>query len=769
MTELIGSVLGPYQITEKLGRGGMADVYKAWHRELELNRAIKVIRPEFVTSEDFRARFQKEAQGAARLRHPNIVQIHDFGMDGGHYYMVMEFLEGITLKAALVRDGRMPIPKALGIITSIAGALAVAHGRDLVHRDIKPDNIMLTTDGRAVLMDFGIAKLLTATTSLTQTGTGIGTPAYMAPEQAKGLDITPATDIYALGILLFEMLTGRVPFDADTPIAVMLKAISDPMPMPRSINPDISDTLQGVILKATAKDPLARYQDVNAFVSALDAAMARSPHRTAVLPSEPAATSPPPTPVRTGNRTRVIAGGLAAVAIIGVVAGAYMAGSDANKTANGSLPDAPVSTAEPPAPVAATQPPPRVTATPGAATTGEIAWQIDRTLAADETEQVAIPFTAGETVFLNVMEASATTDFILRSPGGRAEVFNIYRTEGPWVIRQDGEHTLTVAARDRAESNVRAELLRLAEPVLLDGSIYPGDRFTGITRLPGQTVMRHIELPADTPVYLQVFNSTTTADFKLVAPDERTEIFNSYRDAGPVRTREAGVYTLHVDPRDAALADFDAAMFIVSPNEIDLGNSPLDGMFSDRTTLPGQTLRRTFRLTAGDTVFLHVARSDVTTDFTLFAPGGNARLIESYRSQGPVQVPVDGDYTLLADPRDAALADHDVRLVRVTPPVIAGGAIVPGTPVKGGTLLPGQVVEYAADFKAGERVDFSAETTTVTFDFRLLNEGRSQTLMDTYNTADAIVIPATGRYVLQADPRDDGVGSYQFRLNRSGS
>ena len=161
----------------------MADVYKAFHRELSIYRAIKFIRPEFVTSDDFRARFQQEAQGVARLRHPNIVQIRDFGVSDGHFYMVMEFLEGRTLKELLRSTGRQTPSAAVAIIKGVAAALAFAHSRDLIHRDIKPDNIMLDLDGRPVLMDFGIAKLVTASTQLTQTGVGIGTPAYMDMDQ----------------------------------------------------------------------------------------------------------------------------------------------------------------------------------------------------------------------------------------------------------------------------------------------------------------------------------------------------------------------------------------------------------------------------------------------------------------------------------------------------------------------------------------------------------------------------------------------------------
>ena len=266
-----GEKIGQYEIKEHLGRGGMADVYKAVHPGLSVNRAIKVIRPELVRSDDFRIRFQKEAHTVAELRHPNIVQVHDFGSDGERFYMVMEFIEGQDLGQLLKLEGRIrPIQRALNIVIRIASALEYAHSQDIVHRDIKPDNIMVSNDGTPILMDFGIAKLLTSDTKLTQQGLGIGTPAYMAPEQATAVtDVGPSADIYALTIVLYEMLTGTVPFKADSAMAVMLKAINEPLPPPRDIATDISEELQAVIFKGSAKDPGDRYQSIAQLRAAL--------------------------------------------------------------------------------------------------------------------------------------------------------------------------------------------------------------------------------------------------------------------------------------------------------------------------------------------------------------------------------------------------------------------------------------------------------------------------------------------------------------------
>ncbi len=272
MADLVGESLGPYMITERIGRGGMADVYKAFHTGLSVYRAVKVIRSEFVTSDDFRTRFQKEARSVAQLRHPNIVQVHDFGSHGDAFFMVMEYIEGRDLKKLLRAEGRIdPVRRAVELVLQIAAALEYAHGRGLIHRDIKPENVMIDAEGRPVLTDFGIAKLITGSSNLTQTGAGIGTPAYMSPEQAQGLsDVGPEADIYALSVVLFELLTGRVPFEADTPVAVILKSIRDPLPMPRSLRPDMSEALQAVIIKGTAKSPENRYSTVSQLRDALE-------------------------------------------------------------------------------------------------------------------------------------------------------------------------------------------------------------------------------------------------------------------------------------------------------------------------------------------------------------------------------------------------------------------------------------------------------------------------------------------------------------------
>lgn len=276
MTHLVGQTIGQYQIVEHLGRGGMADVYKAFHPGLEVYRAFKVIRPEFVAEAGFKERFQREARAVAALRHPNIVQMHDFGVHENLYYMVMEFVEGQNLKTYLARQAPIrPFGEIVPLLEQIAAALSYAHDSGLVHRDVKPANVMLTAEGQIILTDFGIAKMVSGEERLTQTGTGIGTPAYMAPEQAEGRpDLGPAADVYSLGIILYEMLTGHVPFTADTPLAVLLKVLSDPAPPPQQLSPDIPNALQGVVLRSVAKDPAQRYPTADALVEAVKMSLA---------------------------------------------------------------------------------------------------------------------------------------------------------------------------------------------------------------------------------------------------------------------------------------------------------------------------------------------------------------------------------------------------------------------------------------------------------------------------------------------------------------
>ncbi len=275
MASLEGQTLGKYRVLEPLGRGGMARVYRAYHPRLDRYVAIKVMRPDLVEDGEFLARFQREARAVAALRHPNIIQVYDFDVQDDIYYMVMELMEGDTLKARLtdyrVQGERMAWGEMVRIILDVLDGLAYAHSERIIHRDLKPANILLTRRGEAVIGDFGITHIIGGTRR-TERGALIGTLEYMAPEQGLSGRCDAYSDIYSLGVVFYEMLTQRTPFDADTPLAVLMKHINDPLPLPRQIDPEIPEPLERVVLKALTKRPEDRYRSAREMAQALEAA-----------------------------------------------------------------------------------------------------------------------------------------------------------------------------------------------------------------------------------------------------------------------------------------------------------------------------------------------------------------------------------------------------------------------------------------------------------------------------------------------------------------
>ena len=283
-----------YRVIEKIGSGGMADVFKAVDDVLGRTVAVKVLHPRYASDPTFVARFRQEAQAAANLSHPNIVNMYDWGRDGETYYIVMEYVKGTDLKSLVAQQGPLDPRKAAEYAAQVCGALAVAHGYDIIHRDIKPHNIVLAPDGTVKVMDFGIARA--GNTTMTQTGSVLGTAQYISPEQAQGKQLSPASDLYSLGVTLYEMVTGRPPFDADTPVATALQQVNDEPIPPRQVRASIPPALEAVILRAMRKNPAERYasatemrDDLRRVVNG-DApaggvyAGAASPDHTSVLP-----------------------------------------------------------------------------------------------------------------------------------------------------------------------------------------------------------------------------------------------------------------------------------------------------------------------------------------------------------------------------------------------------------------------------------------------------------------------------------------------------
>ncbi|MDR3686740.1 MAG: Stk1 family PASTA domain-containing Ser/Thr kinase [Coriobacteriia bacterium] len=246
-----------YRVIEKIGTGGMADVYKAVDEVLGRTVAVKVMHPRYASDPSFAARFRQEAQAAANLVSPNIVNMYDWGADGDTYYMVMEYVRGSDLKSIIQQKGSLASAKVADIGAQVCAALSVAHGYDIIHRDIKPHNIMVQPDGSVKVMDFGIARAGNST--MTQTGSVLGTAHYVSPEQAQGKELHATSDLYSLGIVLYEASTGQLPFDADTPVAVALKQVNEQPKPPRAVRPDVDPALEAIIVKAMQKNPALRY------------------------------------------------------------------------------------------------------------------------------------------------------------------------------------------------------------------------------------------------------------------------------------------------------------------------------------------------------------------------------------------------------------------------------------------------------------------------------------------------------------------------------
>jgi len=266
MADLSGQTLGNYTLGERIGRGGMADVYRARQESMDRDVAVKVMAESLAANPEFLARFEREARVIARLQHPHILPVIDFGRSGDYVYLVMRLIGGGSL-AERLESGPFTLRQVDRLLSQIASALHYAHQRGVIHRDLKPNNILLDEEENAYLTDFGIAKMLAATSgahSLTATGRVMGTPAYMAPEQWRSEPVDARTDIYALGVILFEMLMGNLPFQAETPFAMMYKHFDTPPPLPRIINPDLPDQVEVILTRALAKHPGQRYPSAEA-------------------------------------------------------------------------------------------------------------------------------------------------------------------------------------------------------------------------------------------------------------------------------------------------------------------------------------------------------------------------------------------------------------------------------------------------------------------------------------------------------------------------
>ncbi|TMD65721.1 MAG: serine/threonine protein kinase [Chloroflexi bacterium] len=276
LNALTGRSLGQFRIVERIGAGGMATVFKAYQPNLDRYVAIKVLPAYHARDPVFVKRFVQEARAVAKLVHPNILQIHDFGEQENITYIVMEYVDGGTLKDRLNVKRALPVPEAVDYMIQAAEGLNCAHNHGIVHRDVKPANMLLRKDGYLLLSDFGIAKILEGTTNLTRVGTGIGTPQYMSPEQGTGQPVDRRSDIYSLGIVLFHCLTGRVPFTAENPLTITVKHLNEPLPLEMLRVAGVPTPIEQVVARMAAKAPQDRYQTTDELITALTSALTAS-------------------------------------------------------------------------------------------------------------------------------------------------------------------------------------------------------------------------------------------------------------------------------------------------------------------------------------------------------------------------------------------------------------------------------------------------------------------------------------------------------------
>jgi serine/threonine-protein kinase len=323
-SQMIGTVLsGRYKLEAKLGSGGMSTVYLARDGTLDRQVAVKVMHREMSEQPDQLERFRQEARAVAKISHPNVVAVIDAGEDGGHPYIVFEYVEGETLKQRIARVGALETQEALAYAIEIARGLTVAHARNMVHRDIKPQNVLIDAEGRAKLTDFGISRQLEQD-GMTATGRVLGTTDYVAPEQAMGHPVDPRSDIYSLGVVLYEMLVGQVPFHADSQVGVAMKHVNEELPDVQMRRPDISAAAALVVERATAKEPADRYQEVGEMIDDLSTALEVEAARAGSTTGE--ATSildaVPPAKRKLSSRTRW---SWAAIALLVLVGGGALA------------------------------------------------------------------------------------------------------------------------------------------------------------------------------------------------------------------------------------------------------------------------------------------------------------------------------------------------------------------------------------------------------------------------------------------------------------
>ena len=595
--DLTGTTLGQYRIVQHIGRGGMADVYKAEHVGLSVFRIIKVVRPEFVANKEFSARFKTEAKAVAMLRHNNIVQLQDFCFENDMFYMVMEFVDGQNLMECIEEEGPMrPVARAVRLVSQIAAALHYAHTQGLIHRDIKPQNILLNSTGVPILTDFGIAKLLESNSELTREGASIGTPNYMAPEQAKGSGaIGPAADVYSLAVVLYEILTGVVPFEAPTPVATLMRALHEAVPPPQQYYAGISDELQAVILKGMAKSPRDRYPDAKRFQRALENTLSTDTRNS--LPanrgnqrSPPIAGNPKPKKARStrGNQRRRTRASTASTYrnIIGVVAACVVVGG---------------------------------------------LWYLNKHSPA-----------AGAAA----TQAENDSGRIVRAREGDSQI----------STASDDSDTATVNGQESplAGGGMNNSATVAVPTVVQGGSIKLDAYIERFIEHPGQEVQYTFFGAEGQSIYFDSrHDSKNITNYVLLAPDDNVKVFSSDIDAGPWKLPQTGAYTLVVDPLVDIPVFVEFVLWHLDPPVIKKGQLELNTVTDDSIARPGQKAEYTFEGEKGQSIYLESKQdSRFHTNYRLTAPDKKTVVFNSKESTGRLKLPQTGTYALLVNPQN---------------------------------------------------------------------------------------------------------------------
>jgi len=633
-----GQMLGSYRIINQVGQGGMATVYKAYQASMDRNVAIKVLPSQLADSKEFIQRFKQEAHIIARLEHAHILPVFDYGESEGITYFVMRYLDAGTLKDKMEDGKPLSLNEIDRFFTQLADALSYAHSLGVVHRDLKPSNALIDSQGDLFLTDFGIAKILeNASTRLTQTDAILGTPAYISPEQAQAEKVDQRSDIYSLGIILYEMVTGRVPYVADTPLAVILKHVTHPLPLPSSLKPDIPEAIERVILKALAKNPEDRFATVGDFLTAWKSSLdvktssGQSFDTLTALPSSPSAvlTQEQPDPVartsaNSDNRTRWIISGFAVMFLL-IVAGIAFIGFNRNNTSSSNTPSF----------------------LPGEVTKENFEINIGDEIKNGEPDSGAgvieapgskdvYTFSAdpGQEIYVHIIEQSTSNDNVqlyMTDDLGTNVFSSCLACGDPGVITLDhgGDYTLTVGNDDPEEAGYgtyRIKLWDVPPPdefeISLDEQISEDElgNGAGYIETPGVLDVYTFEVEPGQEVYFQVNKPPQTGDsiHWRVTDEADNVLFDTCLqcdDPGLQTLDTGGLYTVTVGNTNShAIGAYGIKMWSVPPPDkfqIQIGASispDHPGPGAGFIEAPGSHDYYTFTATAGQTVNLNVTR-----------------------------------------------------------------------------------------------------------------------------------------------------------------